>query len=85
MRRPVFELAVKLDTPDSKNFLKNITIKSSFRIDKLRKHPQKCRKRLKRAQIKRISWDLTSIETNKSNKPQFYENRHAQKILPRLN
>ena len=35
------ELAVKLDTPDSMNYLKNITIKSSFWIDKLRKHPQK--------------------------------------------
>ena len=39
----------------------------------------------RRAQIKRISWGLTSFETNKSNKPQFYENRRAQKILPNSN
>ena len=77
---PVFELAVKLDTPDSMNYLKNNTIKSSFWIDKLRKHPQKWWKHLKRAQIKRISWDLSSIETNKSNKPQFHENRKHRKF-----
>ena len=58
----VFELAVKLDILDSMNYEKNNTIKSSFWIDKSRKHPQKYRKHLKRAQIKRISWDLTSVE-----------------------
>ena len=40
---PVFELAVtvKLDTPDSMNYEKNSTIKSSFWIDKFRKGLQK--------------------------------------------
>ena len=48
------------------NYENNNIIKFSFWIDKLTKYPEKLSKH-PRAQIKRISWDLTSIKTNKSN------------------